>query len=148
MKDPAPWLAVAIVVCGAAVGVYFALWSGKETPPAAPAAREEAAAKPAPKPEAQIQFPLPQVAEAPPLPTLELSDTLLRETLATLAGRAGFEALFQQQNIVRRIVATVDNLPREKAALRLMPVKPAAGLMLLDGEGETVATVPSSWKKW
>jgi hypothetical protein len=134
MKDPAPWLAITIVICGAAAAVYFLQRSGKEEAP--PAAREEAAPKPVAKPEPQIQFPLPQASDAPSLPALELSDTLLRETLAALAGRSGFEALFYPQNVVRRIVATVDNLPREKAALRLMPVRPAAGRMVLEGEGE------------
>jgi hypothetical protein len=38
----------------------------------------------------------------------------------------------------------VDNLPREKAALRLMPVRPAAGRILLDGEGETRSIAASN----
>lgn len=138
MKDPAHWIALAVVACGVAVAIYFLQRAGTE--PAPPAVREEVAPKPASaaasKPEPQIQHPLPQTAEAPSLPALELSDTLLRETIAALAGKAGFEALFHPHNIVRRIVATVDNLPRDKVALRLMPVRPASGPMLLEGEGE------------
>jgi hypothetical protein len=145
MKDPARWLAIAIVACGAAVAIYFLQRIGTEAPPAPPVAREEAApAKPVARPGPQIEHPVPQASEAAPLPALEMSDTLLRETIAALAGRSAFEALFQPQNIVRRIVATVDNLPREKAALRLMPVRPAAGPMLLEGEGVARAIAASN----
>jgi hypothetical protein len=140
MKDPAHWVAIAIVALGAAVAVHFLQRSGTEAPQPAPAAPEAIApAKPHARPEPQIQHPLPQAAEAAPLPALEMSDTLLRETLAALAGKPAFEALYYPQNVVRRIVATVDNLPREKVALRLMPVRPAAGPMLLEGEGEARA---------
>ncbi len=47
--------------------------------------------------------------------------------------------LFQLHDFVRRIVATVDNLPREKLALRLMPVKPAGGKFLVAGKDEGLA---------
>jgi hypothetical protein len=60
----------------------------------------------------------------------------MREALTALFGRKIFEALFNPENVIRRIVATVDNLPREKAAQRLMPMKSVAGLPLLAGGGE------------
>jgi len=60
----------------------------------------------------------------------------MRTALASLFGRSIFEEYFSPQNIIRRIVATVDNLPREKLAQRLMPVKPAGGPLVLAGEGE------------
>jgi len=136
MNDPARWLAVAIVICGLAAGFYFWLWSAKEAPPPAPVARQEAAPKPEAKPEPQIQFPLPQASDAAPLPALDQSDAGLRDTLAALVGQKNLDALFHLQGIVRRVVATVDNLTREKAAQRLMPVKPASGPFLVSGDGE------------
>ena len=39
-------------------------------------------------------------------------------------------------NLIRRIVATIDNLPREKVAARLVPVKTVAGPFLADGVEE------------
>jgi hypothetical protein len=136
MKDPNRWLAVAIVVCGLAAGFYFWLWGAKEAPPAPPVARPEAVPKPEAKPEPQIQFPVPQASDAQPLPALDQSDAVLRDTLASLVGQKNLEQLFNLQNLVRRIVATVDNLPREKVAQRLMPVKPASGPFVVSGEGD------------
>jgi hypothetical protein len=144
MKDPNRWLAVAIVVCGLAAGFYFWLWSPKEAPPAPPAARPEAAPKPETKPAPQIQFPLPQASESPSLLALDQSDAVLRDTLASLVGQKNLEQLFNLQNLVRRIVATVDNLPREKVAQRLMPVKPASGPFLVSGEGENRTISPQN----
>jgi flagellar basal body-associated protein FliL len=136
MKDPNRWLAVAIVVCGLAAGFYFWLWGAKEAPPIQPVARPEAAPKPEAKPEPQIQFPVPQAGDAPSLPALDQSDVALRDALASLVGQKNLEQLFNLQNLVRRIVATVDNLPREKLAQRLMPLKPTSGPFLVSGDGE------------
>jgi len=133
MKDPTRWLAVAIVICALAGGLYHWQQSTKEAPPVA---RQAAAPKPEAKPEPQIQFPVPQASDTPTLPALDQSDAALRETLASLVGQKNLEQLFNPQNLVRRIVATVDNLPREKAAQRLMPVKPANGPFLVSGDGE------------
>ena len=58
----------------------------------------------------------------------------MRTALAALFGRRVFEEFFTQRNIVRCIVATVDNLPREKVAQRLLPVKSASGPFLLAGD--------------
>jgi len=59
----------------------------------------------------------------------------MRTVLDALFGRKNFEEFFHPRDIVRRIVATVDNLPREKVAQRLMPVRPAGGPLVLTGEG-------------
>lgn len=112
------------------------------------AAPPVAQAPPVPQPGAAaapgIRFPLPQADGAAPLPALEQSDSALRDVLSTLFGRSVFEALFAQRDIVRRIVATVDNLAREKAAQRLMPVRPAAGPFLVSGEGEARVIAPDN----
>jgi hypothetical protein len=135
MKDPVRWSGFAIIVAAVAAGVYFWQQGGKEMPP--PVARVEAPPGPAAKPAPQIRFPIPQAGEAPSLPALEQSDSSMRESLASLFGRKGFEAFFHPNDILRRIVATIDNLPREKLAPRLMPVRPAAGRFALAGGEES-----------
>jgi hypothetical protein len=54
----------------------------------------------------------------------------------------GSEALsrfFDMEEVARRIVATVDNLPRESYATRLNPVKPIGGTLRVSGSDETLA---------
>lgn len=136
MHDPMRWIVLAVIVCTIAGGLYFWPQSPKDEPKPVPVARPEIAPKPEPKPEPQIRFPAPQAGDSRFLPALERSDAAMREALSALFGRKIFEALFSPEYVVRRIVATVDNLPREKAAQRLMPVKSAAGLPLLRGGGE------------
>jgi hypothetical protein len=138
MSDRMRWIVVVAVACAVAAGYYFWRQSASEAPQAVPAARPEAPPKPEAKKAPQILFPVPQ-AENASLPSLELSDTSMRTVLDALFGRKNFEEFFYPRDIVRRIVATVDNLPREKVAQRLMPVKRTAGPFLLAGDGENRA---------
>lgn len=130
------WVVVAVIVAALAISFYVWQQGGQEAPQPPPPARTETPPAPAARPAPQIQFPLPQVADSPSLPMLDQSDSTMREGLASLFGRSSFEQFFQPQNVIRRIVATVDNLPREKLALRLMPVKAVAGSLLLTGAEE------------
>jgi hypothetical protein len=50
------------------------------------------------------------------------------EGLAGLLGKPALAKFFNLEEVVRRIVATVDNLPRESYATRLNPVKADRGL--------------------
>lgn len=128
------WLWVLmIVLLGAGAGYYF--WQQDRavqpqepaplaTPPDAPqqaAQLSDEAASP--------RYPVPVAEEAPakPLPTLENSDAMMRESAAALVGRKAFDAMVRPTRLVRNIVATVDNLPRETAPTRVMPVEPVPG---------------------
>ena len=66
------------------------------------------------------------------LPKLENSDSMMRDSLAGLVGRQAFADYFIAADIVRRIVATVDNLPRETAPRRVMPLNPVPGAFIPD----------------
>jgi hypothetical protein len=52
---------------------------------------------------------------------------MMRDSLAGLVGRQAFADYFIAADIVRRIVATVDNLPRATAPRRVMPLNPVPG---------------------
>ena len=62
----------------------------------------------------------------------------MRETVSGLVGRKAFDAMVYPSQLVRRIVATVDNLPRETAPRRVMPVEPVPGAFGVSGTGEEV----------
>jgi hypothetical protein len=84
--------------------------------------------------EPQIRYPVTRQLEEKPLPALDVSDATMRNALADLAPDKTMTDLFQLQGLVRRIVATIDGLPREKIALRLLPVKPAGGKFSVIGK--------------
>ena len=92
-----------------------------------------------------IRHPLPEalVQSVPqePLPPLDRSDAALREALVALAGPVSARDLFHPDEIARRVVVTVDNLPRRKLPAQLLPVKPVAGSLVTspDNGGLAVA---------
>src|ERR1043166_1476926 len=83
-------------------------------------------------PEAQARWAEP----AKPLPSIEQSDAMMRDTVSGLVGRKAFEAMVYPSQLVRRIVATVDNLPRETAPRRVMPLAAVPGAFGASGEGD------------
>ena len=104
------------------------LWERKE-PPSLPAP----SATPVPQPAAPKgpQFPV-QPPEAP-LPRLSESDPAMLEALGALIGSPLVQKLFRAEDLARRIVATVDNLPREEYSQRLSPVHPVTGAFVTRG---------------
>ncbi|OGA33529.1 MAG: hypothetical protein A3G80_00960 [Betaproteobacteria bacterium RIFCSPLOWO2_12_FULL_62_13b] len=52
------------------------------------------------------------------------SDAAMWKALAGLLGTESLTKFFYPDLMIRRIVATIDNLPRKKAPVRMMPVKP------------------------
>ena len=136
----------ALLIAAAGVGYYY--WSQRpETQtPAPPAPPPVAETRPAPEPQSEpaIQHPIeaakPEVAAAPepatPLPALDVSDQPVTDALAGVLDRAAIDEYLIPTGLVRRIVVTVDNLPRKKAPQRMWPVKQTAGAFVTTG-GDT-----------
>jgi hypothetical protein len=139
MSRTAAALATLAVLAAAIFG--FLLWQeNRGLDPQLPAPEQQAAApaEPAPvqdEPEILHPVPEPETAEEP-IPELDESDATFRGALSELIGGGTFKNLFYPQAIVRRIVVTIDNLPREVVSDRLRPVKPAEGSFLVEREGE------------
>ncbi|WP_081267065.1 DUF3014 domain-containing protein, partial [Variovorax paradoxus] len=78
-------------------------------------------------------------ALAPPdaaLPKLADSDSRVMKALAELLGAKNAEAFLRSDGIVRRFVATVDNLAREQAPASAWPVQPTGQRFITEGQGE------------
>src|SRR6185437_5578595 len=116
-------LRVAVIVVLLAIVAFAAYWFWPYTqPPAIPPSqpRIEAPPAPTPPPAAQgPQNPLPQAAQPQPLPTVKQSDPAMRDAISGVIGKDAFERYFIPEQIVHRIVATIDNLPRKSYAQRL-----------------------------
>jgi Protein of unknown function (DUF3014) len=112
-------------------------WSPFASQPASEPAAKPVAEAPPPEPAAPPDTAA-ATEPAKALPSLENSDGLMRETVSGLVGRKAFDAMVYPSQLVRRIVATVDNLPRETASRRVMPVEPVPGAFGVSGTGEEV----------
>ena len=125
---PGLWLLVGVLIVAAAAAGYY-LWRQIETQAPPPVAPTQPSAKPAGKPDAEpaVRFPVEQAEPEAPLPPLQDSDARAREWISALIGGKTFDALLQSKEVVRRIVATVDNLPRKSVPTRIMAHKPVPG---------------------
>jgi len=127
------WLWVLmIVLLGAGAGYYFwtqdqPLESQQPAPLASPEPPAPIAQKEAEQPAVRYPVPAPEEQPDKPLPTLANSDPMMRESVSGLVGRKAFEAMVRPTQLIRNIVATVDNLPRETAPTRVMPREPVPG---------------------
>jgi len=136
--------AIALIVLLLGVGAY--LWLQRERPAplhAPPPAQETPLPDTAATPP-QITYPMPTPPAPQALPELDASDPELRLGLAglvdaqTLAERIVFEAF------VRRVVATIDNLPRQKVNLRQLPVKTVPGPFLTATDEQGIRLRPDN----
>jgi hypothetical protein len=137
----AVWWLIVLFGVGVFSFILYRAWQKSRPvppPPAPPAVASPAPAEPA------IRYPLREEAPEKPLPGLNDSDPVVRDALGSLWNAATLEQFFQLKDFIRRIVATIDSLPRAKIALRLMPVKPAAGPFLTTGRDAGLAVSPAN----
>jgi hypothetical protein len=129
----------------AAVGAT-AYWHWLRTP-AEPPSTETPVAGPVPQtaPEPAIRHPIedarpePKEPVAAEVPTsLEDSDKAIADALAGLVGRSAVERFASLNGFVRRVVATIDNLPRNRAPQRVWPLTPTPGRFETTGGNNAV----------
>ncbi|MGH8158016.1 MAG: DUF3014 domain-containing protein [Rhodanobacter sp.] len=140
------WIgAVVVVLAVVAAGVYLAY---KALHPGMPitTATQPASSSPAPASAAtsSIQHPIAQAAapasaSTAPLPALDDSDASVAAALATLAGGGDLRSLLLPQQIITRIVATVDTLPRHELGTLMLPLHtPKGAFTTAELDGQTV----------
>lgn len=116
------WGLILTALVAAAVGIGFWL----QPPPASPPAPAPVVAAPdAPPALPPPDFPVPPpVADGPAMPALDDSDRGFRDALLGLPGASALDSWLIPDMLIRRIVVTIDNLPRDRVALKLRPLKP------------------------
>ncbi len=146
---------VIVLVVLAIAAAYFGWrwWQARQAVPAsepvagAPAAPQDAAPPPAPATAAASgpQYPVEPAAKSDePLPPLADADARVRSALDGLLGSKAVASFLQTDGFVRRVVATVDNLPRAQAPASRWPAHPAAQRFQVSGEGEAQAIHPDN----
>lgn len=140
--------AIALLVPVLLAGGGYLYWQHRTDPPG----REVVPALPAP---AAVPEPPAIVAEVPahyPIETPAVDtpqsaaidpEQRLLTALQSLFG-AAIDTVFETTDLARRIVVTVDNLPRDKVARRLMPLKPVPGAFAVSGSGDARGIDPAN----
>jgi hypothetical protein len=128
-----PVIAVAaLMVVLAAAGIYY-LRSRAPLPSVA-----TVPANPVPADEPAIAHPLPvaagDAASAAALPNLAESDAPLRDALGQISSTDAAKNYLLPENVIRHLVVTIDNLPRQKVAVDKRPTTAVAGSFLADGD--------------
>ena len=124
--------------------VYYAITQAPQAPQPQPQSEPSVAAAPASPVEPQIRHPVPDVTREKPLPALDTSDATMSRALGKLWSDKAVEDRFQLRDFIRRVVATIDSLPRKKIAVRLLPVKQAPGSFLAAGADERFVISPEN----
>jgi len=143
------WL-IPLLVALVFAGVGYYLWRSSR-PPEIPPVSAPAAQAPAPKSAAAAPAIEHPIGEASPeakevaMPPLGESDKPVREALGGVIAPSSLEQYFLLEGLVRRVVATVDALPRkETIPRRVLPMKPVPGTFATVGEGEERRIAPGN----
>ncbi len=137
------WAIALALLAALAAGAYL-YWfhfrsaaPSTEPPPATAQAPTGVPAEPAIKHPIEEARPEAPVAAAAP-PALEESDQPVADALAELVGRDTLARFASLSGFVRRVVATIDNLPRNRAPQRVWPLAPTPGRFAVTGGKEAV----------
>ncbi|MDD5383862.1 MAG: DUF3014 domain-containing protein [Gallionella sp.] len=133
----------AVVVILGGLAAYF-LWQPSPPKPAPVQVQAPPHLPPSPPPKPEVR----QVIEAPPapppLPALADSDSFMLDALTGLVGNKSLMKFFHTERIIRNIVATIDNLPRRRAPMSVMPVERAPGQFVTAGTESNLAISPKN----
>ncbi|HEY1589607.1 MAG TPA: DUF3014 domain-containing protein [Rhodanobacter sp.] len=137
--------AVVVVLAVVAAGVYLAYKALHPDRPITTAAQPASASSaPASAATSPIQHPIAQAgapagASTAPLPALDNSDASVAAALAMLAGGGDLRSLLLPQQVIARIVATIDTLPRHELGTLMLPLRtPKGAFATTESDGQTV----------
>jgi len=101
---------------------------------------------PAPLPTRTVETPPP--ARTLPLPPLDESDPEVIGGLTELLGQDAVMRHLMPERLVRNIVVTIDNIPRQQMALNQRPALPTPGEFITTGEENAVMLAPANYARY
>lgn len=123
---------VLLIAAGAGLWGYLRIKPAPE-PVITPAVEQEAAPPQVADDAPVVEHPLEPAATAEtPLPSLAESDGAVAESLRGTFGATAVESWLIPDEVVRRFVATVDNLPRNVPLEKRRPLRPPSGGFVVD----------------
>lgn len=100
--------------------------------------------------EPPIEHPAPPPSGAPssvPLPPLGESDAAIKDALAAAVGGEGMQYLVPE-SIVRHVVVTIDNIPRQKLPVAKRPIVALGGPFLAQGDEVHATLDPQNYARY
>lgn len=146
--DKAFWWIAPVVVAGAAGG---GVWYYLRTHHDADAAKSPAkSAKTAEKAQPAIRHPVPTDESAAPasLPALNKSDVAISAELQRVLGEKSVTAWLNPESVVRHIVVTLDNLPRQKVAVEKRPLHALSGQTVVNTQGDSMTLSEQNFARY
>ena len=134
---------ILLVIGGAG---FYLMRDEAPAPEAAIETPQPVAETPAPLPTRAVETPAP--ASTLPLPPLDESDPEVLGGLTELLGQDAVMKHLVPERLVRNIVVTIDNIPREKMALNQRPVQPTSGDFMTTGEESAVMLAPENYERY
>jgi len=136
----------------AAAVVAAALYWQMRAPPPAPVASPTPAPTAAPPQAPAVRYPIEDVPAhaglapdvAASLPLLANSDAALLDALAHVPGAGLIGRWLDPQDVARRVVATVDNLPRTSLPTQIRALRPVDGAFAVAAGGAPLSIAPDN----
>ena len=153
MKKVVPFLLLVILLAGAAWYSFMRpVDPVHELPPPviAPASTTTRDQSP-PVPEKAVVYPEFEPAPATPpepLPVLNESDTDVKQALADIAGADPLTQYLVTDNVISRVVASIDSLTSRQVPVHINPIRPAENKFLVDKEGETLVLSAQNFARY
>jgi hypothetical protein len=145
------WTVLAVLV----IGLVAILYPRRATePPPVPVALPEPESEftpvyePEPEPEPPPDFVEERSPERPPLPELDESDAVARAALAEAAGAELVDNHLAADSLLRKLVATVDNLSCDTIWMKTRAVPPREGSFQVTGPEDELHIAPANYRRY
>ena len=146
MNENVKYGAAGLAVVALSIGAVVYISQRGSKPAAQPPAK--VAPAPAPAPEPEVQYPVETPPAPEPLPKLDESDAPVLKSLSAVIGKGPVDQFVVPEDVIRKIVVTIDNLPTTKVAERLRPVKPVDGRFATSGTEDARTLDPANYDRY
>ena len=142
-----PWvLGAGILLVVGAIGLYFLRGNAPEPEPVVDVPAPVIAPPVTPPPRAVETAPPPD--RALPLPPLEESDAEVVGGLTELFGMDAVAEHVVPERIVRKLVVSIDNAPRQLLALDQRPITTTPGAFITSGDEDSIVIAPENFARY
>ncbi|MFL6619617.1 MAG: DUF3014 domain-containing protein [Povalibacter sp.] len=138
------WWGVPIVV---AAGLIAALYYGRTHKEQPVVQQVQTAPAVEPPPATENHTNEPDATAGEPIPPLAQSDKAVNDSLSGVFGHS-LDRFLVPKDLVRHVVATVDNLPRKKNSVQMWPLQPTAGTPATDGQGDSITLSDDNFARY